>query len=57
MLIILVILIVGFYLMKENGGFNIEKKNEPLKRLKERYINDEIDEEEYLKKKKILEEQ
>ena len=56
MLIILIIVILGVYLMKENGGFNIESKNEPLKHLKERYINDEIDEEEYLRKKKILEE-
>jgi uncharacterized membrane protein len=56
MLIILIIVVVGLYLMKENGRFNTESKNEPLKRLKERYINDEIDEEEYLKKKKILEE-
>lgn len=57
MLIILVIVVVGFYLMKENGAFNNQPKNEPLKKLKERYINDEIDEEEYLRKKKILEEQ
>jgi uncharacterized membrane protein len=56
MLIILVIVVVGFYLMKENGAFNNQPKNEPLKKLKERYINDEIDEEEYLRKKKILEE-
>lgn len=55
--IILIIIIVGFYIMKENGGFNTQQKNEPLKRLKERYVNDEIDEEEYLRKKKILEEQ
>lgn len=56
MLIILVIAIVGFYLINENGGFNNQQRNEPLKRLKERYINDEITEEEYKKKKKILEE-
>jgi uncharacterized membrane protein len=56
MLIILIIVVVGFYLMKEKGAFDNQLKNEPLKKLKERYINDEIDEEEYLKKKKILEE-
>lgn len=55
--IILIIIIVGFYIMKENGSINMQQKNEPLKRLKERYVNDEIDEEEYLRKKKILEEQ
>jgi uncharacterized membrane protein len=55
MLIILVIVIVGFYLLKENGNLPNQKENQSHKTLKERYVNDEIDEEEYLKKKKILE--
>jgi len=56
MLIILVIVVLGYYLIKENGGLSQVQKNDPLERLKARYVNDEIDEEEYLKKKRILEE-
>ena len=56
MLIILVVIVVGFYLYKEKGGFQNQEKNEPLKHLKTRYINDEVTEEEYRQKKKILEE-
>lgn len=55
MLIILVVAVLGYYLIKENGGFTQIQKNDSLEKLKERYVNDEIDEEEYLRKKRILE--
>jgi uncharacterized membrane protein len=54
MILIPLLIIVGYYIIKENGGFANDQKNIPIDKLKERYVNDEISEEEYLKKLNIL---
>ncbi|WP_206528087.1 SHOCT domain-containing protein [Marinitoga sp. 38H-ov] len=40
---------------KKIGDFNNDPKNEALKLLNEKFVNGEITEEEYLRKKKLIE--
>lgn len=49
---ILIALVV--YLFYKNKGMDFSNKNEAEERLKERYINGEIDEETYLKMKRTI---
>ncbi|KAF2956281.1 hypothetical protein AS160_00120 [Marinitoga sp. 38H-ov] len=58
--LLLIILILWYFMKnpdaaKKIGDFNNDPKNEALKLLNEKFVNGEITEEEYLRKKKLIE--
>lgn len=55
-IILIIILAIFYYNMNERGSIKFNEKDNALVKLKERYINGEIDEETYLKMKKVLKE-
>lgn len=54
-LILIVLIIIAVYMIwKNSSNKNKPDNNRALERLNERFVNGEIDEEEYLKKKDLL---
>lgn len=53
--VIVLILVVVYYMFKDDEKINFStNQNNPEQKLKERYINGEIDEETYLKMKSVI---
>jgi len=53
--VIVLILVVVYYMFKDDNKINFNThQNNPEQKLKERYINGEIDEETYLKMKSVI---
>ncbi|MGB3160878.1 MAG: SHOCT domain-containing protein [Carnobacterium sp.] len=53
-LVVLLVIALSIYMINKNNNDNKTNKESALDILDKRYANGEIDEEEYLKKKKIL---
>ena len=55
-LLVLIIGIVVYFLVKNSGRstFSEQTENKPVEILKQRYVNGEIDDEEYIRMLKIL---
>ncbi len=53
-LVVLLVIALSIYMLNKNNNDNKTNKESALDILDKRYANGEIDEEEYLKKKKIL---
>ncbi|MBC7088136.1 MAG: hypothetical protein H5T96_06560 [Tissierellales bacterium] len=55
-MLVILLLIIILYVLYKNGQLDFHnKEDESLKKLKEKYINGEIDEETYLRMKKNIE--
>lgn len=52
---IVIFLVLIYYIMNEKSNIKLSESDKSLERLKERYISGEIDEETYLRMKKVLE--